>query len=791
MKVFANLKLAQKIQLTIIPLMVVLFIIAGLSVNYLATKRTLNNAIKDANIYLDKLIEIASIIDNKTGNGLSSNDLFELKPYFSKAAYFQTDYPAIISRNGEYLLHITNQGGRLPVNVIKQIKSNKSKEGSVTFYDLSTTNSKKKILVYKYYKPFNAYFAIAINPDEVVGQVKSNRLLMFLLLLIASALTTVVVIRILKPTTKQLNKLVARLNMLSEGDLPPKIEINEKNEIGTLSSSLNKLIDGLRNTTEFARHIEQDKLDYEFKPLSNKDQLGHALLQMRESLKKAKIEDEKRKIQDENRSWFNAGLAKFGDILRQNNNNLSNLADSVIQNLVTYLDANQGGIFMLRENDSEKHLDLLSSFAYNRKKFIQKTIHLGEGLVGTCAVERQTIYLKEIPEDYISITSGLGEATPRSLLIVPLKLEEEIFGVIELASFNEFTDLQIEFVEKVSESIASTLNSVRNSIRTQELLEQSQQQREEMAAQEEEMRQNMEEMQATQEEMQRKNLELEIINSAINQSLVSCSLNEDGVILGANIIFQDMLGYDAQLLEGTMFENLIDENERPEFQKLWQSVLNGNSINTTLHLFGKNNIERYILATISPGFDSMGILIKILLIGHDITETKKLELMTQKQAKEIEKNILQIKKEQEISALRQKETETLLKALDQNCLVTIIEPDGLISYINNKNVEVLGDKKEVIENRYLQDIDYTAKHNPKEFKRFWRALLKGQKQTREFSLKVGDTVRWVQENYTPIIDQNGNLYKIINIGLDITESKQKEEELNKAIELLKKQIKNK
>jgi PAS domain S-box-containing protein len=322
-------------------------------------------------------------------------------------------------------------------------------------------------------------------------------------------------------------------------------------------------------------------------------------------------------------------------------------------------------------------------------------------------------------------------------------------------------------------------------------LEQSQQQREEMAAQEEEMRQNMEEMQATQEEMQRKNLELEIINSAINQSLVSCSLNEDGVILGANIIFQDMLGYDAQLLEGTMFENLIDENERPEFQKLWQSVLNGNSINTTLHLFGKNNIERYILATISPGFDSMGILIKILLIGHDITETKKLELMTQKQAKEIEKNILQIKKEQEISALRQKETETLLKALDQNCLVTIIEPDGLISYINNKNVEVLGDKKEVIENRYLQDIDYTAKHNPKEFKRFWRALLKGQKQTREFSLKVGDTVRWVQENYTPIIDQNGNLYKIINIGLDITESKQKEEELNKAIELLKKQIKNK
>ncbi len=307
-----------------------------------------------------------------------------------------------------------------------------------------------------------------------------------------------------------IRKIKGYLVEMGKGIMPKK-QIKEANdEIGEMAGALNNLIRGLKETTEFALEIGKHNFDSPYVPLSDEDDLGNALLDMRTNLKHATEEEKKRKKEDEQRNWASQGIAKFSEILRQNNDDLTKLSYDVISNLVKYCDANQGGLFIVNDDDADNpYIEMSAAYAYNRKKFLDKRIEPGVGLIGRAVQESETIYMTDIPDDYISITSGLGNENPRSLLIVPLKLNEEVYGAIEMASFKPFEKYQIELVEKIGESIAATFSSAKINIRTAELLEKTQQQAEEMKAQEEEMRQNMEELQATQEESARRETELE------------------------------------------------------------------------------------------------------------------------------------------------------------------------------------------------------------------------------------------------------------------------------------------
>jgi GAF domain-containing protein len=164
----------------------------------------------------------------------------------------------------------------------------------------------------------------------------------------------------------------------------------------------------------------------------------------------------------------------------------------------------QGSLFIVNENEEgQKYLELFSCYAYDKKKFVQKTINIGEGLVGQVYLEGEVAYMTKVPKNYVHITSGLGEATPRSIVIVPLKINNEVNGVIELASFNAFERHEIDFLKRIAESMASTVTAVKSAEHTQKLLKESQQMTLQMRLQEEAMRQQMEELQATQEEMER------------------------------------------------------------------------------------------------------------------------------------------------------------------------------------------------------------------------------------------------------------------------------------------------
>jgi len=309
---------------------------------------------------------------------------------------------------------------------------------------------------------------------------------------------------------KPIKSFRERLALMAKGIMPKQRLKESHDEIGDMAAELNELIRGLKETTEFALEIGKGNFESQFVPLSDEDDLGNGLLTMRMNLKHADEEDERRKKEDSQRNWASHGIAKFSEILRQNNDNIDKLNYEIISNLVKYCDANQGGLFLINDDERhDKHIELSGAYAYSRKKFLEKRIEMGVGLIGRSVQEAETIYMTDIPDKYVTITSGLGDENPRSLLIVPLKINDDVYGVIEMASFKEFEKYQIEFVEKIGENIAATLSSVKINIRTAQLLETTRQQAEEMKAQEEEMRQNMEELQATQEESARREADLE------------------------------------------------------------------------------------------------------------------------------------------------------------------------------------------------------------------------------------------------------------------------------------------
>ncbi|MBN1118356.1 MAG: GAF domain-containing protein [Bacteroidales bacterium] len=342
--------------------------------------------------------------------------------------------------------------------------------------------------------------------DDSFGRLKNFVFIMLLgQILFAAIIATFVIFSLSKPINATKNMLLS----ISKGILPEDKLREGDDEIGQMAKALHAVVISLRDVSKFAIEIGKGNFSTEFKPLSDEDVLGYSLIEMKNELHKAKQEEEIRAEENRQRTWSSQGVALFSDILRKNDENINDLTFDIISNMVQYTNSNQGGIFILNDNDPDNlFLEMTACYAFDRQKFIKRKIEIGEGLVGRCYQEQEKIFLTDIPADYIKISSGLGEDSPKCLLLVPLAYNDNIFGIMEIASFNVYQEFEIEFMERIGETIAATISSVKANIQTQTLLEQSQQQAEEMSAQEEEMRQNMEELRATQEQSARREQEL-------------------------------------------------------------------------------------------------------------------------------------------------------------------------------------------------------------------------------------------------------------------------------------------
>jgi len=505
------------------------------------------------------------------------------------------------------------------IDILSKIKSgnpfslNMKKKGDdesyYTFYPFTISGTSAPWMV-----------GVEVPRSVIINQTYENLNSLVIVAFFGILVLIIVIFFISRSITNPLSSITKSLKKLSSGEINKvhELSINRNDEIGDIAESTNTLITNLSNTAHFAREIGKGDLEATFEAISKEDVLGVALIDMRKSLKKAKTEEEIRRDSEEQQKWATTGFAKFGELLRNNADNMETFTFSVISNLVKYTSSNQGAIFLVDdEENNSTYLEMSSCYAYDRKKYVDKKIEAGENLVGQCYLEAETIFMTDIPDNYIHITSGLGDSNPRSLILVPLKFNEHVYGVIEMASFNTFTQHQIDFIEKVAESIASTISTVRVNIRTVHLLEESKLKSEELAAQEEEMRQNMEELQTTQEESARRELEMNGVLNALNSSYLVGELDVNANILNLNENAIDMLGISKEKAEGHNLRSFIQEEELEEFNEIWEKVKSGETAKR------QSTVKRakgsvIITESYSPIYDDMDEIYKVLNIGIEV-----------------------------------------------------------------------------------------------------------------------------------------------------------------------------
>jgi PAS domain-containing protein len=436
-----------------------------------------------------------------------------------------------------------------------------------------------------------------------------------ILLLLAIAITSLILFfnqlfsMKLSSNAKSLSK---NASQLKEGNFETGPEGTPYFEFENLFADFNSLRVNFNERTEFVEKLLLSDFSQSIELQGEHDRLSEKLIDLREKLFAAQQEQEKRDRDNEIRRYINEGLAKFGDIMRVNSNNTIALGDNLIKELVRYLGALQGGMFLTDETNPEI-LNLISTFAYDRKKYMTRTIKKGDGLVGTCAIEKKKIYLTEVPKEYIIIRSGLGDTPPDNLLLVPVLHEDDLVGVLEIASLKKLSPHEIDLAEQIASSLASTIITVRNNTKTAQLLEKSQQQAAEMAEQEEEMRQNMEELKATQEESARREEEMQGILDAIGSSFFVIEYTVDGSVSHVNDRLAKFLNEPYESLIGKKHYDIFSSSSLLTSKLFHEITEKKESKNIVEKLNWGSKVYKYT-HNLSPVSSKYGDVIKIINI---------------------------------------------------------------------------------------------------------------------------------------------------------------------------------
>ncbi len=368
-----------------------------------------------------------------------------------------------------------------------------------------------------------------------------------------------------------------------------KIKINKKNEFGSVYKELSFLLDTYFKNTEFAENLKLGNLKAKSEVPENV-QLGALLVDIKENLLTYEKERRLNMLELERNNWYQSGVTAFTLLLQQDFKSTEEMAYPVIKKLAEHLRAEQAGIFVLKEKDEKELLILEAAYAYDKKKQLDTEIEIGESLVGKCAKEQKLIRIDDLPEGYTYISSGLGEDTPSSLILMPLIYEKKLFGVIEIASLKRITDYRVNFLNVIAERIAAEISNINTKILTTKLAEDSKKQSEELAIKEKQSEKTISALSKEKEQLNIKFNKLSENFELINNMFPTIIFNAEGTISDINKAAKTLYGIKEELKSDIKIFDIFEKNEK--FQDLYKKVLNGETMIN--RYFRNNNTEELI-----------------------------------------------------------------------------------------------------------------------------------------------------------------------------------------------------
>ena len=393
-----------------------------------------------------------------------------------------------------------------------------------------------------------------------------------------------------------------------------------------LEETINQTNEILARNAEFAKKIGQGDLEAEIIVAEN-DPIGNSLLLMRNNL----LETQQREAKQ---NWITKGKEIIGDILRFHNK-IEDLSYETLVALVDYINAVQGAFYIF---DEEKNtLTNIATYAYNRRKYLRKEFKIGQGLIGAAAYEKDLIYRKEIPDEYVTITSGiLGDKKPKTLVITPLLGDEKLQGIIEIASLDEeLDDSVINLMREISEIVGQTVFNLRVNERTEKLLQESREMTYKLKKNEEELKRNAEQMKLTQKELEETNRKLasqiaeverarkRLYSLLENASEVISIYNKNGIITYESPSIIHILGYQPEELIGKNGLNIFDTETNKKLKNAFFELLeNPDKPISFEYFFKKSNGEEIWLETIGRNLLNNPAINGIIFNTRDITVRK-------------------------------------------------------------------------------------------------------------------------------------------------------------------------